>query len=84
MLQNDVARDMLRVYFGYDQKRKDGSYVEGTIASIARFDVCVTTAVDCLLEKKAWRSPMERVRGCARKNSGRCDEAGNFELLGSL
>lgn len=45
--QNDVARKVLRESTGYEAKRKDGSYVDATVISIARLDVWVATVIRC-------------------------------------
>lgn len=43
---------MLRVFLGYNAKRENCSYVEGTIMSIARLILRVAIMVRCLVQKE--------------------------------
>lgn len=51
LFRNEVEKQVLREFLGYDRKRKDVYYVEEAIMSIVRLDPCVETAVCCFLEK---------------------------------
>lgn len=48
LFSNDVARKMLQAFMGYDAKKKDKGYGDGTIMSIARLNSWVKTVVRCL------------------------------------
>lgn len=43
---------MFRAFFDYDQRRKDCSYVKGTITPITSLDAYTTTVVHIIVEKE--------------------------------
>lgn len=50
LFQNDVERQVMQEFNGYEPKREDGSYVEGTIVPIFRLESLVETVLCCLLK----------------------------------
>lgn len=52
LFRNETAKQVFKEFLGYDPKREDGSYVHGTIMSIARLDAWVATVVLCLVERE--------------------------------
>lgn len=70
----EIEEQVLRDFLGYDPIWKDGSWVEGTIMSIAGLDICMATAVRFLAVNKRWMTPSESVRRRIPKNGGDCDK----------
>lgn len=60
LFRDEVREQVLRDFLGHDQKRRNGSYLEITIKSIARLYAWVTTMVRCSLK-------MENCEGRHRK-----------------
>lgn len=52
IFRNDVARQVLRQFMGYQRKNQGRSYVNGRIMSIASLAAWVETVERCLVERK--------------------------------
>lgn len=69
LFPNEVVEQFLQDFLGYKARRKDGSYVKGTIMSISRVDAWAATMVNCLAEKKkGWSTAIESIRQRLRDN----------------
>lgn len=67
MLRNDVVEELLRVFLSYNPKTQDGSYVEGTLTSMARYNASMTIVVSCLIEEEKCEGPQQKKYTCVSR-----------------